>query len=119
MGDVNHCAIVVTSWDSEKANEAHKRAVDLFGSHVTNMVGPVTNGFMYFMIAPSGSKVGWTRYIEHEYDMKIYEKYLMSKAFDDGSTTLAWVELSFGEPFEPSVVAGSGMRDRNLCEDVG
>lgn len=58
MGYIAHHAIVVTG-DEEEVKAAHAKATAL-GCLVTNIAGPGVNAYYSFMIAPDGSKEGWT-----------------------------------------------------------
>lgn len=69
MGYIAHHAIVVTGYGDE-ASKAHAKAVELFTDidppqhNTERLVSPIvqslTNGYLSFLIAPDGSKEGWS-----------------------------------------------------------
>lgn len=106
MGTIHHTALVVTGSDYEFGKEeennlltkAHKKAVKLFGKElVSPIVGPVTNGYMSFFVSPSGSKLGWDTAQEHEKAMDEMVGHLDSIRYEDGSTCVKYVKVSYGE----------------------
>lgn len=65
MGYIRHHAIVVTGPDEwfdgcPTIHEAREAAVDVGCLEVTDVVGPGLNGTSSFLVAPDGSKEGWT-----------------------------------------------------------
>ena len=57
MGYIKHHAIIVTAWNQSDAEQARQKAIEI-GCAVSEIVGPVINGYLSFMIAPDGSKEG-------------------------------------------------------------
>lgn len=70
MGLIQHDAIIVSSWKDEHIEAAHRKAIQLccgcedYGVElrlpVTEIVKSRCNGYGHFLIAPDGSKEGWT-----------------------------------------------------------
>ena len=56
---VHHTIIVTTTWDEQKIKTAHKKAVQIFGKLVSEIVKTNCNGYNSFFVAPDGSKDGW------------------------------------------------------------
>lgn len=68
MGYMRHRAVVVTSWSEDHILEAHKRAAGAMGSTpswVSPISPPCVNAYRSFMIAPCGSKNGWSEADDH------------------------------------------------------
>lgn len=59
MGYIRHDAIVATSWKTEHLVAAREKAVSL-GLPCSEVVKSRLNGYVSFLIAPDGSKEGWT-----------------------------------------------------------
>lgn len=108
MGTIHHTALVVTGADydfkgipKEEKNlltKAHKKAVKLFGKkQVSPIIGQGMNSYMSFFISPSGSKLGWETAQEHETAMEEFIGFLDSVKYEDGSTSVQYVKVSFGE----------------------
>jgi hypothetical protein len=109
MGYIRHHAIVVTGWD-EKFERAHAKAVELFKDIARNvlhrkegrsLVSPIipgiVNGYKSFFVAPDGSKEGWEESDNANTARDRFVEYLRAQANDDGSTSLRYVEVQFGD----------------------
>lgn len=96
MGYMRHHAIVVTSWDDELLAEAHKKASEIF-SQVAPVTPETVNGYVSFLVAPDGSKEGWDHSDKGDEARETFIKYLESKRYEDGSTSLDYVEVQFGD----------------------
>lgn len=59
MGYIRHHAIIVTRWSHDSLVDAQKKAIEL-GHAVSAIVRSVINGYESFLIAPDGSKEGWS-----------------------------------------------------------
>lgn len=105
MGYMRHHAIVVTSWNEEKIKEARTEIIDVgrdgWGDAVAEMVSPLTqgliNGQWSFLVAPDGSKEGWSHSDMGDAFREEAIRVLMSYAYDDGSTSIEWCEVQFGD----------------------
>lgn len=98
MGTIQHSAVIVTSWDDKKLARAHKKAKKLFKKQdVTKLYGQGVNGYKSFAIVPCGSKLGWGPAEELDSAIENFVDYLNSLAYDDGSSAIKFVKLSYGE----------------------
>jgi hypothetical protein len=109
--NVNH-ALIVSSWDFELIDEAHKKAIDIYSSStdepwggtfetlVSPLVHGMTNGEVSFFIAPDGSKEGWSTSDVSDCLRGELIEFLRSKAYEDGSTSLKWVEVQFADEYD-------------------
>lgn len=67
MGTIIHRAIIVTGELPAQVQAARVHATLVFPPHmVTPIVQGTANGSMSFMVAPSGSKVGWSEDRDHK-----------------------------------------------------
>lgn len=96
MGYMRHHAIVVTSWNAELLESAHRVAVDL-GMCVTNITPEVINGYQSFLVAPDGSKEGWPTSDRGDALRTQFIEWLDSQRYKDDSTSIDWVEVQFGD----------------------
>ena len=94
MGTVVHKAIVVTSWSNQMLIDAHTEALKIFPS-VSDIVDSSVNKYVSFLVPPDGSKNGWVESETGDMCRSDFIKYLESCRYDDGSTSLEWVEVSF------------------------
>jgi uncharacterized phage infection (PIP) family protein YhgE len=105
MGLIQHKVLIVTGYDVNYFGEgmhfdnALKKAKSLFPELMSNVIKSEINEYQTFMIAPDGSKEGWT--LSDETDKKLDEMvaYLRTTAckFHDGSSCLNWFLASYGE----------------------
>lgn len=96
MGYMRHHAIVVSSFNKESIEEAHDTAVGL-GMSVTGVSGSAVNGYRSFLVAPDGSKEGWSESDRGDEQRATFVEWLKGRAYDDGSTLLDWVHVQFGD----------------------
>lgn len=96
MGWIVHDAIIVTSWDSKKLNEAHSVAVGLM-PHVSGIVHSGINGYASFLIAPDGSKEGWAESDTGDAARAAFLEWLNTQAYEDGSNSLTYAAVRYGE----------------------
>jgi len=98
MGYMRHHAIVVTSWNEEALNDAHKKAGSIFGpEQVTNILPDIMNGYRSFMIGPDGSKERWKESDIGDKRRDEFIDYCESVRLEDRSTYLDWVEVQYGD----------------------
>ena len=95
MGYIKHHAIVVTSWNDKFIEAAHAKAVE-FCRSVTDLTEPAVNGQRSFLVAPDGSKEGWTESDHGDATRALFMRWLDEQRYDDGSTSLAWAEVVIG-----------------------
>ena len=97
MGYTKHHAIVVSSWDEKLLGKAHEKAVEIFGKTVTNIVTSFVNTVDSFLIGPDGSKEGLNESDEGDTKRAMFIKWINLQAFEDGSNSLSFAELYYGE----------------------
>jgi hypothetical protein len=103
MGYMRHHTIVVTGPSSNSADEtqtvsdARMRAIELFGELVSGEVASVRNGYKSFFIAPDGSKENWDTSLQYDAYRKRYVEWLRKRVYEDGSSSLDWIELFYGD----------------------
>lgn len=111
MGYVRHHAIVVTSWHQELLNQAHAKATEL-GMSVSNITAGVTNGHRSFLVAPDGSKEGWDESKRGDAQRAQLVEWLDDQRYDDDSTSIAWVEVQFGDERQHTLLIDDSDRRR-------
>lgn len=112
MGYMRHHAILVTSWDREKIEEAWNVAKATFSQEITGIVGPTVNGYCSFMIPPDGSKEGWPESSRGDEQRDWFISWIRSKQYSDGSSCLDWVEVQYGDDEGDCRVARDSMEYR-------
>jgi hypothetical protein len=100
MGVIRHHTIIVTSWDDERLgkclSEAHEKAREIFGdAHVSSVLYGI-NGYGSFFIPPDGSKEGWIPSDKGDEHRAQFVSWMKQQRYEDGSSRLQWVEVSFG-----------------------
>lgn len=103
MGYMRHHAILVTSWNAEKIQDAHTKATEL-GCAVSGIVGEVVNGYQSFFVAPDGSKEGWSDSDLGDQRRSEFIDWMRSKYFSDGSSYLDWAEVQYGDDNDEAIV---------------
>lgn len=96
MGWIRHHAIVVSASYGDWAGKARDKAVSL-GMAVSEMVGPTINGTESFLVAPDGSKEGWSESDEGDIRRKEFKAWLRLQEYEDGSSPIRWVEVQYGD----------------------
>jgi len=107
MGYDRSHAIVISSSLPELLLEANDKAVDLFGEQVSNIVKGKINGVDSFFIGPDGSKEGWKDSDNGDVLRKKYIAWLNSKAYDDKSNCLSYVEVQYGDDMNDTRIINS------------
>ena len=124
MGYICHHTIVVTSWDEKRLQEAHEQAIKLFsrpridefgkdGSLVSPIIKGVVNGYASFFVAPDGSKEGWATSDNGNEAREQFVTYLRNQAYEDGSTSLNYAEVQFGDEAGDTCILNSSDDDYN------
>jgi len=116
MGYINHHAIIVTGDSYPSAavalNAAHKKAKELLGDLVSDVIAAKVNGYQSFFVAPDGSKEGWSESDEHDTRREYLLDFIDSLANGDGSNSVKYVEVSFDECLAVAVTRkNKGRRD--------
>lgn len=107
MGYDRHHAIVVTSFDPPELEKAREIAIE-DGAKVTEIVPGNVSFWSTFVVVPDGSAEGWSDSTEGDQRRAHIVDYLRSRAFNDGSSLLSWVEVQFGDDNgETRVIADS------------
>ena len=96
MGYMRHHAIVVSSFQDERVEAAHAKAVEL-GMSVTGITAAGTNGCRSFLIGPDGSKEGWGRSDQGDIERAAMIEYLDAQRHSDDSSSIDWVVVQFGD----------------------
>lgn len=96
MGYIRHHAILVTSWDDEKIEAAHRRASEIFRA-VSPILSSQINAFRSFFIPPDGSKEGWAESDAGDSLRDAMIDWLNDQAYGDGSTVFDWAEIQYGD----------------------
>ena len=97
MGYIKHHAIVVTGYN-DLVQKAHGKAMDLFDWRMVSEIRPeVVNGYRSFFIAPDGSKEFWETSNVNDGKRSQFIQFIESLAYEDGSNSLRYAELFFGE----------------------
>lgn len=118
MGSYHHKALIVTAHAS--VTEAYAEASRLC-ENVTIVTPPTTdgiNGFSTFMIAPCGSKVGWSAHEEADHALECMVSWLNDQRHEDGSSPYAWVLVGYGRGEGDACVAVSSDRATRIPRDV-
>lgn len=118
MGYMRHHAIVVTSYKEELLEQAWAAAVEL-GMSVSAITDEVMNGYRSFLVAPDGSNEGWDTSDRGDEQRAKFAAWLTAQAYDDGSTSIAWVEVQFADDEgESAIVRDSDeLRRRRWAEE--
>ncbi|MGF1957357.1 hypothetical protein [Enterococcus casseliflavus] len=99
MGFVKHNSMIVTvsPGGTEMLPQVYKKAQDLFGNLVSNIIISPCNGYKTFFIATSGSKHGWEEQIIHKSKRQVLEDYIDSLRYEDDSNSILFVDVSYDE----------------------
>ena len=97
MGYIKHHTIVVTCGIDDLFKKAHERAKTIFNFLCSDKVMGLINGYNSFFIAPDGSKDGWDNSDIFDLKRKKFIKWIESQAYEDGSNSISYVEVFFGE----------------------
>jgi hypothetical protein len=117
MGYMRHHAIIVTSEISPNLNYAHLMARSIFGeSRVSSIVLSSVNCVCSFFVSPDGSKEGWDESRIGDEQRDEFIAYLRREAYEDGSNSLTWAEVQYGDDDHESAVVRSG--DMDYCETL-
>jgi hypothetical protein len=112
MGYMRHHAIVVTSWDEQLLDQVRDQIVALDEADLaltSSIVDGPSNGFQSFFIAPDGSKEGWPESDAGDRFRDAAVEVLRSVAYSDGSSSVDWCEVQFGDDNDDNrVVRSSG-----------
>lgn len=112
MGYIRHNAIVVTGmheWSHDSSLltifDAHVAAENAGCRLVSPVVGPGTNGTSSFLVAPDGSKEGWTESDEQDQARDRFVAWLREQ---DPEGYFDWVEVVLGSDDQEALIERSG-----------
>ena len=94
MGYMRHHAIVVTSWQDEAIEHAHRLASEVF-SWVSPISPSATNGNRSFFVPPDGSKEGWEE--SHLGDNRRGKFIKALRNLPGQRRRCEWVEVQYGD----------------------
>lgn len=122
MGHNRHHAIIVTTYDKVRGEQAHAKALELFThavapfSYTNTPISPLVetklNGYYSFCVFPDGSKEGWEESDFWDGQRAEFIAWLDSTRFGDGSSPYDWAEVQYGDG-ESKVTAHSDERHRD------
>lgn len=108
MGYIKNHAIVVTATYDNWIEKAHAKASEIFGAQVTPVSPESINGSRSFLVPPDGSKEGWGESEQGDARREQFKAWLRAQRYEDHSSPLAWVELSYGgDDDEPLIIDDS------------
>lgn len=111
MGDERAHAIIVSSWNIEKLDIAHKKATGIFGQQCSGIVSGTINGVNAFFIGPDGSKEGWPESDEGDRRRAEFVAWLIQQEYSDSSNALTWAEVQYADDEgENRFIGSSDMR---------
>ncbi len=96
MGYMRHHAIVVTSCVERLAKAAHAKAIELELT-VTPLTSLDINAGRSFLVAPDGSKEGWSESDAGDAMRATFMSWLDTQRYEDGSSSLKWAEVQYGD----------------------
>lgn len=76
---------------------AYNKAKKLFPKLVSRRIKGLTNGYDSFFVGSSGSKEWWPTDDEYQANMKELIEFLEDLKYEDGSTSVKYVYITFGE----------------------
>lgn len=99
MGVINHNAVIATTMIDDHASEIEDWIDDLPEEHRDSfaIVPSPTNGYVTVFLAPDGSKEGWGASDSGDKLRAAFIAQLEKYAYEDGSSSWAWVEIGYGE----------------------
>ena len=107
MGYMRHHAIVVTSWNLDLLRKARAKAFGL--SLKPTEITPIgVNDYRSFLCPPDGSKEGWAESDVADLARKKFIESLDEMRYDDGSSSVAWVCVQFGDDDGDAKVIDAG-----------
>jgi len=103
MGYIRHDAIVVTGTLKAHITKARRRAEEL-GLQVSKLVLSPLNGYWSFLIAPDGSKEGWS---ESDDGDRMRREWIGEMTIPSNRHLVDWAHINFGgdDPQKASMLA--------------
>jgi len=103
MGYIKHHAILITSFDEEKAKLAHAKAMKLVRDLTTELKESPVNSDWSFAILPDGSKEGWPESEEYDKLRELFIDWLKTQRYEDDSSPFKAVLVSYDEEGEVTI----------------
>lgn len=101
MGYMRHHAIVITTFDKQKALKAHEVAKEYFDGDTVKLVTPImtsaVNTCFTFVITPDGSKEGWAESESGDVRRENMIRWMESQRYEDHSSPYDWAEVQYGD----------------------
>lgn len=123
MGYIRHYAIVVTGSYGDDIDKAHAEAHEIFDAPsepfddlvqvVTEITPSAVNTTRTFFVAPDGSKEYWPTSDEFDLRRQKFIEYLENTRYSDGSSSLSWVEVRYGDEEGVSGIVNDSNGDGN------
>lgn len=111
MGYMRHHAIMVTS-HPDLAQKAHAKALGLFGlDRVSPIINSSSNHYASFFVSPDGSKEGWPESDRGDELRAAFVEWLREQYYEDGGTSIDWIEVQYGDEDHESAICGGGDED--------
>jgi hypothetical protein len=106
----------VSSWDKKLIAKAHKKASSIF-PHVSKPVPHIVNGGASFLVPPDGSKEGWQESADGDARRAEFVEWLEKQRYDDGSTSLRWVEVMYADDEHRASIVGGDHKTVAITHD--
>ena len=120
MGDMNHHAIVATTWNDIRFKKIQEwiSTLDRSAQQLFIVGQPMVNKEQTVVMVPDGSKEGWgdSDACDDLRDEFIFE--LERASYDDGSSPWRWVEVGFGD-YGQKVLRGNNKNCLGSSEYAG
>jgi hypothetical protein len=113
VGYIRHNAIVVTSWDETLIEAAACRARNI-GLTVLGPSAKATNNYRTLLVCPDGSKEGWEESDQGDERRATFRDWLNEQRYEDGSTSLHWVEIAYGSDDSDATVEAHAWMTPNV-----
>ena len=113
MGYMRHNAIVVSAEYGDHLKRAHAEAKRLWMT-VSPIVKSPTNGVCTFLVAPDGSKEGWSESDTGDAARAAFKVWLDQQRYEDGSGPLKWVEIQYGDDERETLVTAHSDEDARI-----
>lgn len=107
MGYIRHNAIIVTVYE-DHAQAVHETACAICGDLVSDRVKAQMNGYQTFLIAPDGSKEGWSHSNDGDDRRSRFRTALREMA---DNWWCEWVEIAYGNDDAGAKVVASSWAD--------
>ena len=110
MSSITHKAIVVTTYDRARAEQALHAVPSTMSA--SGLVQSNVNGYWTIIVGPDGSKLGWANETVGARGRDEFINWLEQQRFEDGGSPFEWVEVEYGRDVpelgrEPAVTRSS------------